>query len=175
MNSSIIVIIYLLVAMIFACSPSDPNQGTVGQEIMDQNGLASSSITGYSIQDTVYVPVYSDIYSRSRDVRFLLTATLSIRNTSLKDTLIVNTIDYFDTHGELLVSYIDAPISLHPMATIDYVIEEEDETGGSGANFIVVWSAKNKHINPVIQSVMISTSGQQGVAFTTEGVSTRRP
>ena len=60
------------------------------------------------------------------------------------------------------------------MASIDYVIDEEDRSGGSGANFIVIWSAKIALINPVIQAVMISTNGRQGVAFTTEGVSIRK-
>ncbi len=124
--------------------------------------------------DTVYVPIYSDIYSRTKDMRFLLTATLSIRNTSLQDSMIVSTIDYYNTQGQFLHSYLDHPIILPPMATIEYVVEQEDRSGGSGANFIVVWSGRNEHINPLIQSVMISVSGQQGVAFSCDGVSTRR-
>ncbi|MEQ9298636.1 MAG: DUF3124 domain-containing protein [Cyclobacteriaceae bacterium] len=154
-----------------SCFNTDPNKDTYSEKVMDQN-LISKAVPGdYLIADTVYVPIYSHIYSSTKDTRFLLTATLSIRNTSFKDTLFVSTIDYYDTRGALVREYLDQPFYLNPMATIDYVVDEQDDLGGSGANFIVTWSARNPAMKPLIQAIMISTNGQQGVSFSVDGVS----
>jgi hypothetical protein len=60
------------------------------------------------------------------------------------------------------------------MQSIEYVIEEDDVKGGTGANFIVNWGALKNDVKPIFQGVMISTSGQQGLSFVTEGVSISR-
>ncbi|MFY0600101.1 MAG: DUF3124 domain-containing protein [Cyclobacteriaceae bacterium] len=165
---------YLIVIsslLVYSCTEPNPNRNTYSEKVLKQNEVGEQMPLNHEYIDSVYVPVYSDIYSRSKKTHFLLTVTLSIRNTSYTDTLIIRTIDYFNTQGDLVKEYLDEPIYLNPMASIDYVIDEKDDSGGSGANFIVVWSAKNAKVNPIIQAVMISTNGQQGVAFTTEGVS----
>ncbi|MBN2664264.1 MAG: DUF3124 domain-containing protein [Bacteroidales bacterium] len=43
--------------------------------------------------DTVYVPIYSEIYSETKDTKFRLTATLNIQNTSKHDSIYISTID----------------------------------------------------------------------------------
>jgi hypothetical protein len=101
-----------------------------------------------------------------------LAATLSIRNTSYSDSLFVTTIDYFNTEGNLVKNYIDNPISLPPMATINYVIEKEDDTGGAGANFIVSLTSRSKFVKPIIQAIMIGENGEnKGFAFAIDGYS----
>ena len=102
----------------------------------------------------------------------MLTATLSIRSTSLSDTTFIKTIDYYDTEGKLVKSFLDRTLILGPMESIDYVIEQEDDTGGTGANFLVQWGAR-KDVKPIFQCVMIGTIGQHGLAFTTDGISTK--
>jgi len=121
----------------------------------------------------VYVPIYSDIYSETKNVKFDLTATLSIRNTSLTDSLYIGKIDYYDSDGQLVRQYLDHTFRLSPMQSIEYVIEEDDNVGGTGANFMVEWGAKSKDLTPVFQGVMISTHGQQGISFLTEGIPVR--
>lgn len=123
----------------------------------------------FPIEQEVYVPIYSDIYSRTRNFKVLLAATLSIRNTSKSDTLYLKNVDYYDSAGHLVRNYLEKPIYLHPLETIDYVIDEADEAGGSGANFLLTWGAQ-KQLNPVIQAVMLGSIGQQGITFTTDGV-----
>lgn len=125
--------------------------------------------------DVIYVPIYSNIYVTSNDQKSLLAATLSIRNTSDADSLFISKIDYFDTEGHLVRNFINNPISLNPMATVSYVIEKDDDTGGSGANFIVELSAMNKDVKPIIQAIMIGgNSGNQGFAFSTDGYSIKK-
>ncbi len=51
---------------------------------------------------TVYVPVYSHIYSGNRERTFDLAVTLSIRNTNLREAISLASIDYYDSHGKLV-------------------------------------------------------------------------
>jgi hypothetical protein len=140
-------------------------------EVLDNHTLnrKANAILIDSLVRQVYVPIYSDIYNQTRDTRTLLTATLSIRNTSLQDSLFVSKIDYYNTEGDLVRSYIDSPIYLTPMESIDYVIEQQDTSGGSGANFLIDWYSK-KQLNPLFQAVMVGGLGSQAFSFTTEGI-----
>lgn len=122
-----------------------------------------------SLMREVYVPIYSDIYNQTRDSRTLLTATLSIRNTSIRDSLFISKIDYYNTEGDLVRSYIDQSIYLRPMESIDYVIEQQDTSGGSGANFLIDWYSK-RQLTPLFQAVMVGGLGAQAFSFTTEGI-----
>jgi hypothetical protein len=138
--------------------------------------MSDSNSDSLAYRDTVYIPIYSDIYSESKDVKFNLTATLSIRNTSLHDTLYLDAIDYYDTDGTMVRAYlkVQQTLALSPLQSIEYVIEEDDVAGGTGANFIIEWAAVSNQVKPVFQGVMISTNGQQGISFLTEGVSISR-
>jgi len=166
--------IFFSCLLLISCLEKNPNEGTYAHEVIEDRHVPASNNDVMAVVDTVYVPIYSDIYSKSKDTRFLLTATLSVRNTSLVDTIYMNSINYYNTQGDLVRSYIESKSYLRPMETIDYVIEQDDDTGGSGANFLITWSASNKHVKPVFQAIHISTNGQQGVSFTTEGKSIGR-
>lgn len=162
--------------LLSACLPPDqPRHNPDSDTVLNQfNSTVNSDSLGY--RDTVYIPIYSDIYSETKDVKFNLTATLSIRNTSLYDTLYLDGIDYYDSAGDLVRAYLQAQqtLALSPMQSIEYVIEENDVAGGTGANFIIKWAAISDQVQPVFQGVMISTNGQQGISFLTEGVSISR-
>ncbi len=121
------------------------------------------------LKQTVYVPVYSHIYSGDREQPFYLAATLSIRNTDRNHSLTVTAVDYYDSQGKFLKHYLEAPLVLGAMATQRYVIPESDKSGGSGAKFIVVWRSEHPVSEPLIESVMISTKTQQGISFTSRG------
>jgi len=117
----------------------------------------------------VYVPIYSDIYHGSGLKRFLLTATLSIRNTSMRDSMYVQLADYYDSEGQLSRHYLNRPILLKPLESVEFVVGDKEMHGGAGANFIVYWGTNSTDKIPVIQAVMIGTSEQQGISFVTEG------
>lgn len=121
------------------------------------------------INQTVYIPIYSEIYNRTKDTKVLLTATLSIRNTSETDTLFLGRVEYFNTEGTLVRKYLAQSIYLKPLETIDYLIEEKDDEGGTGANFLIDWYAK-KPMKPLFQDVMLGAVGNQAFSFTTDGV-----
>ena len=56
---------------------------------------------------TVYVPVYSHIYSRGGDP-FLLEVTLSLRNSDPERSINVNSVKYYDTKGGSGANFIVA-------------------------------------------------------------------
>jgi len=118
---------------------------------------------------TVYVPVYSHIYSGDREQPFYLAATLSIRNTDTRHEISLTAVDYYDSEGTFLKHYLDTVVSLKAMATKRYVVPESDKSGGSGAKFIIRWQSDQPVAEPLIESVMISTKTQQGISFTSRG------
>jgi lysine/ornithine N-monooxygenase len=120
-------------------------------------------------KEIVYVPVYSDIYHLDGTKRFLLTATVSVRNISLKDSAFVLNAVYNDSYGKLLRSYTTAPILLKPLESIEFVIEDKEDKGGAGASFIVEWGGSKYADQLLFQAVMIGTTGQQGISFTSKG------
>ncbi len=132
------------------------------------NGRAESHV-GLSDGQTVYVPIYSHIYSGLKGRPFSLAATLSIRNTDPKHTITLMSVKYFDSDGKLIKEYLDKPSELNAMATTRYILTEGDTTGGSGANFLVKWQSKTKVNQPIIEAVMIGTRSGQGLSFVSRG------
>lgn len=125
--------------------------------------------TKTSVGQTVYIPIYSHIHHNKQRQNFNLTATLSIRNTDPFRSITLKNVLYYDSKGKLISNYLPEPIELKPLASAAYVVEEKDVRGGVGANFIVRWHSNNSVAPPVMESVMISTSGQQGISYITPG------
>ena len=117
-----------------------------------------------------YLPVYSRIYQQHKNKTYNLTVTVSLRNISLTDTVYVLTAEYFNTEGDFIRSYFSKPIQLKPLETADIIIDETDNEGGTGGNFIFNWAVKDKNVEPLFEAVMISTTGQQGMSFLTRGI-----
>jgi hypothetical protein len=116
-----------------------------------------------------YLSIYSQIYSQTEHLTHNLTATVSIRNISSSDSIYLFKADYFDTKGHLIRSYFNKPIFISPLETVEIVIDEKDKEGGTGANFVFDWKINKNSPQPFFEGVMISTSGQQGLSFTTQG------
>lgn len=116
-----------------------------------------------------YLSVYSQIYSETEHRIKNLTATISMRNTSSLDTLYLLKSDYYNTKGQLLRTYFEEPIYLDPLETVEIVIDEKDLEGGTGANFLFDWAINPESPEPIFEAVMISTYGQQGLSFSTQG------
>jgi hypothetical protein len=122
-----------------------------------------------ALGERVYVPIYSHIYFRDSRRDIDLAATLSIRNTDDTTPIRLTAVRYYDNAGALVRRYIDAPVPVGPMASTNFLVEQQDDTGGVGANFIVEWQADLAVTPPVIEAVMISASNSQGISFVTQG------
>jgi hypothetical protein len=118
---------------------------------------------------TLYVPIYSHIYSGVKGRPFDLAAILSIRNTNPNNSITLRSVKYYDSDGKLLKEYLSNPLQLNALVSTRYIITEGDKTGGSGANFIVVWKSDRKVNPPIIEGVMIGTHSGQGISFVSRG------
>lgn len=149
-------------------SLSDTSAHVAGQTIPRYRpDAAVDTSRGTAVNGQVlYVPVYSHIFQRTRDHEFALTATLSIRNVSTTESITIRTVDYFNSEGELLRSYLEGPRTLGPLSSTYVVIAEEDRSGGVGANFIVRWNGGQPVTPPLVETIMISTVNTQGLSFT---------
>jgi hypothetical protein len=122
------------------------------------------------IRGTSYLSIYSSIYDGTENTLHHLTATASMRNVSVSDSIYILKATYFNTQGDLIRTYFDKPIFLKPLETIEIVIDQDDKFGGTGANFVFDWAVKSDNHEPIFEAVMISTTGQQGISFTTRGI-----
>ena len=118
---------------------------------------------------TVYVPIYSHIYSGVKGRPFDLAATLSIRNTNTKNPITLVSVKYYDSDGKLVEDYLKKPLQLDALVSTRYIITEDNKAGGSGANFMVVWKSDQKVNPPIIEAVMIGTHSGQGISFVSRG------
>jgi hypothetical protein len=122
-----------------------------------------------SAGQTVYVPIYSHIYSGVKGRPFDLAATLSIRNTNPKNSITLVSVKYDDSDGKLVEDYLKKPMQLNALVSTRYIITEDNKAGGSGANFMVAWKSDQKVNPPIIEAVMIGTHSGQGISFLSRG------
>ena len=134
-----------------------------------QPGAAATADVKLAKKQSVYVPVYANIFSGPRKRPIHLEATLSIRGTDPSASLRITAIDYYDTDGRLVRRYLNSPKLLPPLASTHVVIGEKDSSGGIGANFIVRWEADRPINVPVIECLMIGVAGGQGLSFVSTG------
>lgn len=120
--------------------------------------------------EIVYVPIYSSVFYQDGKRTLELAATLSVHNIDLQNPITVEKVDYYNTKGELIRKHLDKAVVLKPLETKNFVIEKEDTTGGTGANFLVQWQSPGVAVNsPIIEALMISAGSGQGISFTTVG------
>lgn len=169
--------ILIFLGVFWSCSPSSPNVNTDGKDILevkedraDQKAIYDAD---YKFTRKYYVPIYSDIYVDQQNQNKMLAATLSLRNTSEYSKILLTRIDYFNTKGKLVRRYLDSDIILEPLETINYVIEKEDEEGGSGANFIAEVKLQNETIEPLIEAIMIGEFSNKAFSFTSSALQIR--
>nr|WP_293304049.1 DUF3124 domain-containing protein [Allomuricauda sp.] len=163
-------VVILLSLLILSCAEKAPEDVSSVDPINWSARTVALSASDSLVNGSSYLSVYSQVYSETEHRTHNLTATISMRNTNLKDTIYIRKAEYFDTHGNAIRTYFDAPIYIKPMETVEIVIDEKDPAGGTGANFLFDWSIKPTSHEPYFEGVMISTSGQQGLSFTTKGI-----
>ena len=156
----------LFAAFLLGCGASGANQST--HPSADDETILIQDLDITSGQ-TIYVPAYSEIYYASGGRTLELAVTLTIHNTDFDHSIIITSVRYFDTQGELVREYLSQPQRLGPMASTDYFVDAGEQTGGVGTNFIVEWVAEQPVYEPVVEALMLTTSGTQGLSFTSPG------
>lgn len=159
--------LFLFATLLYACenprqlSSTDPVNW---EKKMVKNIPYDSLETG-----STFLSIYSQIFLRTDQDEADLTATVSLHNPNISDTIYIAKAVYYNTKGEAIRTYFNNPIFVRPMETVQIVIDGVDNEGGTGANFIFDWQIKPESREPLFEAVMISTYGQQGISFVTEG------
>lgn len=129
--------------------------------------LEDEYVPHLNFEEHRYVPAYSNLYYKTEATYIYCTVILSIRNTSITEDLYLNNVDYYDTYGVKLKSLIEKKNKVRPLETREFIIDFKDQKGGSGANFIVSYGARNELKDaPIIESVTIGHHGNNGFTFT---------
>ncbi len=153
------------------CFSCDHKRAKTEIEPIDWNArIARTNFDSTYVKAKTYLSIYSQIYGQNEHRLHNLTVTVGIRNTSETDTLFIARAEFFDTHGKSIIKYIENPIFISPMETVEIVIDQIQKLGGTGGNFIFDWMMNTENPMPLFEAVMISTSGQQGLSFTTQGI-----
>ena len=129
----------------------------------------ASEVLRLSKGQTVFVPLYSNIFIKDWEVNWKLLAFLSIRNTDPSNSITILAVDYYDTNGKLVRKHLSEPRQLNPMASADYHVKSSDTSAGWGGKFIVRWNADKDISEPVIESLITGALGTHSVSFTTQG------
>lgn len=137
---------------------------TMGQKVPDS--LAASLIC----RPSIYVPAFSHIYVENGQGT-LLTITLSVRNTSPSNELVLDAVEYFNTAGELVKGYFSEPVLIGPLQTAEFLVGESETEGGSGANFLIRWRSPPGIAPPMTQAVMVGKTGAGIISFSSMGES----
>lgn len=166
----IVPIILLAIFMEFRFQSIESNFPYQSPSLRDKARLEIDVMPWHPVDgQRLYVPAYSHVYHQEREP-YLLTVTLNIRNTDVDDEIVVTSVRYFDTGGKELRSMLTKPLRLSPLAATEFVIERDDKSGGSGASFIVEWQAGTQVNQPLVETIMIDTRGQQGISFISSAV-----
>jgi hypothetical protein len=161
---------YLLLLLLYIGCQNDSSNKKAEKEL-DSNLINHSKEYSWTnmefsnpFGEILFLPVYSSVYHQT-DRTFELASTLSIHNADLNNPINILKIDYYDTDGNLVRKFIKEKVQLQSLQSKQFVIEESDITGGTAAKFVVQWIAEKNVIKPVIETLMISTSSQQGISF----------
>ncbi|HWR89821.1 MAG TPA: DUF3124 domain-containing protein [Dissulfurispiraceae bacterium] len=117
----------------------------------------------------VYVPAYSQIYVGDKPLEFNLAVTLCIRNTDMSRDIRILSIEYRDSKGKLIRTYLKDPLKIGPLASADFFVKESDVAGGVNAHFLVQWEAGQEVNEPIIETIMIGARSGQGISFIGRG------
>lgn len=94
MNKLFLAIFTASLLSFFSCVDHNPNLGEQGKDELKALELGRTIGTEeQKFHNIIYVPIYSDIYTDHLNQKILLAATLSIRNTSYKDSLLISKIE----------------------------------------------------------------------------------
>jgi len=156
-------ILVLIVCLVGMASPSSAQRSSSPPTMKCTAGEAA-----HTLGQKIYVPAYSYIFYQNQKRRYPLAVTLSIRNTD-EQPLKVTSTRYVGTEGQVLKEYVETPIRLGPLASIEFFVDEQDKSGGLGASFLVEWVAEQPIYGPVVEAVMVGTAGTQAISFVSTG------
>ena len=133
-----------------------------------------------SLGQTIYLPVYSSMLfgnlSRAGiPSRVLLSAMVSVRNTDPSRSVRLTSVQYHESTGKLLREFQQEPVTVEPLSTREYFVELHDDSGGSGATFLIRWESDTLASPPLVEAIHANLDSARGVVFITQGITVSTP
>lgn len=127
---------------------------------------------GRTTGQVLYLPIYSHVWHGEVDrngqpMKTLVSVSVSIRNTNPSKPIQITSAQYFDTDGKKLKEYVPTPRTIAPMGTYELFIPRSDDTGGSGANFVIAWKSDVSVNAPIVEAFHAHLPTGRSIAFTT--------
>lgn len=142
--------------------------------------LLAGSVTGsaqeapaVSTGQTLYLPIYSHLYhgdvhpKTGKPSETLVSTHVSIRNTDPVAAMKVTSARYYNTAGKLLREFLPKPQTIPPLGTYELYVPRSDSSGGSGANFIIDWSAESRINPPLVEALHADIREARTLLFVT--------
>lgn len=118
--------------------------------------------------NTSYLSIYPRINNKTKQKTYNFSSTISLRNTSQKDTIHLFQFSYYDANGTLIKSYLKKPIYMLPMEVLEIALDEINVSEDMGSSFIIVWKTPTDCPEPIFEAVMLSEGNTQDIIFTTQ-------
>jgi hypothetical protein len=90
---------------------------------------------------------------------------VSIRNTDPLKSIRITSAQYYDTDGKKLKEYVVSPKTIGPMGTHELFVPRSDDTGGSGANFVISWKSDTPANPPMVEGIHANLPAGRSIAF----------
>lgn len=74
---------------------------------------------------------------------------------------------YYDTDGKRIKEYVVSPKTIPPMGTLELFIPRSDDTGGSGANFVISWKSDLAASPPIVEGIHANLPAGRAIIFAT--------
>lgn len=165
-------ILFLIVFFLNAYYCRDNTVNSLSEDVIPALPVHEGSIKVVS-GNLVYVPAYSRVFSYKDHQTMSLVTTLAVHNTDPDHPLILRSVRYYSENGTLIKEYVKQARMLAPMATAIYHLFPEKPGVGIGSNAVVEWVSEYKIVKPIIEAIMISTEGTQGISFISPGYTIR--
>ena len=130
-----------------------------------------------SAGQSLYLPIYSHLYHGDVNPRTgkpsetLVSTHVSIRNTDPSAAVKIVSARYYNTDGKLLREFLAKPQAIPPLGTFELYVPRSDSSGGSGANFIIDWTADKPANPPLVEALHADIREARTLLF----VTTARP
>ena len=139
--------------------------------------LRAHEAPALSAGQSLYLAIYSHLYhgdvhpKTNKPSETLVSTHVSIRNTDPRYGFRVTSARYYNTDGKLLREYLPQPQAIPPLGTHELYVPRTDSSGGSGANFIIEWSADRPINPPLVEALHADIREARTLLF----VTTARP
>lgn len=165
----------LCAATLLAPHVADARPAAQQQLVVSPDATMPAPAPGPATNGRTLVTAPSALVGQGGATRLNFSGALSIHNASASHALTIEKIDYRNDAGALIESYLEAPITLKPYASVQVVIAQDDMRGGPGASFTIDWAIPQGADEPVVEAFIASFIGTHSYSFTTAGRRVARP